>query len=172
MARPVDDETIATAENVFREYLRDRGLKYTYERQVLLQAVMRHDGHFEAEELLLRLRQQGLRVAKATIYRTLPLLVNCGIVKQVQLSNKQTHYEHTYGQDPHDHMICRRCGRIIEFDSEDVMRLRTMISARHSFYALSHRLAITGLCEACVKSCPVAAPPLQLPPAAARRGRP
>lgn len=63
------------------------------------------------------LREQGHRVAKATIYRTLPLLMNCGIVKQVQLGNKQAYYEHTYGQDPHDHMVCRRCSRIVEFDS-------------------------------------------------------
>src|SRR5438067_1851419 len=169
MAQPVAPEVITTAENVFREYLRDRGLKYTFERRVLLEGVMRRDEHFEVEQLLLELRQQGYRIGKATIYRTLPLLVNCGIVKQVQLGNKQTHYEHTYGQDPHDHLICRRCGRIIEFDSSDVNRLRTLIAARHNFYALSHRLVITGLCEACVKTCPVVARPIS--PAATRKGR-
>jgi len=167
MAKPAPDEVIRTAENVFREYLRDRGLKYTLERRELLEAVMRKDGHFEVEDLLLDLRQRGGRVAKATIYRTIPLLVSCGIVKQVQLSNKQTHYEHTYGQDPHDHMICRRCGRIVEFDSSDVARLRTLIAGRHDFYALSHRFAITGLCQGCVKACPVIGP---LPRVAGRRG--
>ncbi|MEE8169410.1 MAG: transcriptional repressor [Phycisphaerae bacterium] len=171
MAKPVADETIATAENVFREYLRDRELKYTYERRVLLGAVMRHDGHFEVEDLTLDLRQRGHRVAKATIYRTLPLLVNCGIVKQVQLSNKQMHYEHTYGQDPHDHMICRRCGRIIEFDSSDVARLRTLIGGQHDFYALSHRFSIMGLCKTCVETCPVAAAPIPASPKQSRRKR-
>ena len=95
MARPVGEDVISTAENVFIEYLKDRGLKYTYERRVLLEAVMRKDEHFEVEQLMIDLRQQGHRIAKATIYRTLPLLVNCGIIKQVQLGNKQTHYEHT-----------------------------------------------------------------------------
>src|SRR5262245_9990740 len=107
MAQPVRQEVITTAENVFREFLKDRGLKYTRERQVLFEGVMRKDEHFEVEQLFLELRQQGHRIARATIYRTLPLLVTCGIIKQVQLGNKQTHYEHTYGQDPHDHMICR-----------------------------------------------------------------
>jgi len=160
MAKPASAEQIQTAENVFREYLRDRGLKYTDERQELLQAVMRNDEHFEAEQLLLQLHQAGSRVAKATIYRTLPLLVSCGIVKAVQFSNDRVHYEHTYGQDPHDHMVCRRCGRIIEFDSSDVDRLRAALAARHGFYAVSHRLQIMGLCQQCVQSCPVVARPV------------
>lgn len=155
MARAASDDIIATAENVFREYLRDRGLKYTEERRDILRAVMRKDEHFEAEQLLLDMRQQAARVGKATIYRTLKLLVACGIVKEVHFSNKQVHYEHTYGQDPHDHMICRRCRRIIEFDAGDVVRLRTLLAAQHHFHALSHRFAIMGLCEACVRACPV-----------------
>ncbi len=155
MARAVSDNVIETAENVFREYLRDRGLKYTEERQAILRAVMKNDEHFEAEQLLLDMRQSGHRVGKATIYRSLKILVACGIVKEVHFSNKQVHYEHTYGQDPHDHMVCRRCGRIIEFDAAEVTRLRTLIAADHRFHALSHRFSIMGLCEACVRACPV-----------------
>lgn len=155
MARAVNDNVIETAENVFREYLRDRGLKYTEERQAILRAVMKNDEHFEAEQLLLDMRQSGHRVGKATIYRSLKILVACGIVKEVHFSNKQVHYEHTYGQDPHDHMVCRRCGRIIEFDAAEVTRLRTLIAADHRFHALSHRFSIMGLCEACVRACPV-----------------
>lgn len=157
MPQPADAEQIATAENIFHEFLRDRGLKYTDERERVLRAVMKNDEHFEAEELLLEMRQSGMRVGKATVYRTLKLLVACGIVKEVHFSNKQVHYEHTYGQDPHDHMVCRRCGRIIEFDAGDVLRLRTALAASRGFHALSHRFQITGLCEACVKSCPIGA---------------
>lgn len=153
---PADrDEIVRTAENLFREFLRDRGLKYTDEREDILGAVMGTDEHFEAEQLLFLMRQQNLRVGKATVYRTLKLLVECGIVKEVHFSNKQVHYEHTYGQDPHDHMVCRRCGRIIEFDAKDVARLRTLIAAEHRFHALAHRFQIMGLCETCTKSCPI-----------------
>jgi Fur family ferric uptake transcriptional regulator len=170
MAKAANEEMIRTAENVFREYLRDRGLKYTRERQAMLRAVMLCDKHFEAEELLLMMRQADVRVGKATIYRTLPLLVNCGIVKQVQFSNKRVHYEHTYGQDPHDHMVCRRCGRIIEFDASDVTRLRTILAARHEFHALSHRLQIIGLCNQCVRACPIGTRPILMP--SRRDGKP
>jgi len=154
MAKRLTNDEIATAENIFREYLRDRGLKYTRERKTLLREVLENRDHFEAEQLLIRLRQSGKRVAKATIYRTLPLLVSCGIIKQVQFGDKLTRYEHTFGQDPHDHMVCRRCHRIIEFSSQDIVRLRTVLASRYKFHALSHRMQISGLCWECVEACP------------------
>ena len=154
MAKQLTDEEIATAENIFKEYLRDRGLKYTRERHTLLHAVLDNPEHFEAEQLLVNLRQSGRRVAKATIYRTLPLLVSCGIIKQVQFGDKLTRYEHTFGQNPHDHMVCRRCHRIIEFNSQDVVRLRTVLASKYKFHALTHRFEIGGLCWECVKACP------------------
>jgi len=171
MPQPVDEELIRTAENVFREYLRDRGLKYTDERSLILHAVMRNPEHFEAEELLLGMRQHDARVGKATVYRTLRLLVACGIVREVHFSNKQVHYEHTYGQDPHDHMVCRRCGRIIEFDAAEVTRLRTILAAQFNFHALSHRFQVQGLCEACVKTCPVGVRPILIPSRASKGRR-
>ena len=152
MARPVNSNQIQPAEEAFRSHLSDRGLKYTNERRLVLQAAMRNDEHFEAEQLLLDMRQAAMRVGKATVYRTLKLLVDCGIVKEVPFSSKQVHYEHTYGQDPHDHMVCRQCGRIIEFDAADVMKLRTILAARHRFHAVSHRFQVIGLCEACEKT--------------------
>lgn len=159
MPQQVGEEIIRTAENVFREFLRDRGLKYTGERQHILQAVMRSTEHFEAEQLLLDMRQASRKVGKATVYRTLKLLVECGIVKEVHFSNKQVHYEHTYGQDPHDHMVCRRCGRIIEFDAADVVRLRAVLAAPMNFHVLSHRFQIIGLCQTCVTACPLGPEP-------------
>lgn len=151
MARQLTDAEISTAENIFREYLRSNGLKFTPERQTLLHEVLKTDRHFEAEEILISLRQSGSRVAKATIYRTLPLLVNCGIIKQAHFGEKHAHYEHAFGQVPHDHMVCRQCQRIIEFDSQEVARLRAEIAAQHDFHAVSHRFQIMGLCQACAR---------------------
>lgn len=159
MAKPLNEEEIRTAENIFREFLRDRGFKYTPERQTLLREVLSTDEHFEAEQLLISLRQQGKRVAKATIYRTLPLLVTCGIIKQVQFGDNLARYEHTFGHDPHDHMVCQRCRRIIEFDNSDVVRLRSVLAARHKFHGIAHRFQIIGLCLECVQACPAAQRP-------------
>jgi Fur family ferric uptake transcriptional regulator len=149
VARPLREDEIRTAESIFREYLRDHGLKYTPERAMLLQEVLSNPEHFEAEQLLISLRQAGKRVAKATIYRTLPLLVDCGIINQVQFGDTMAHYEHTFGQPAHDHMVCRRCRRIVEFDSSEVLRLREEISGRHNFEPISHRFQISGVCAQC-----------------------
>jgi len=154
MAKQLTEEEIATAENIFQEFLRERGLKYTRERCLVLREVLENRDHFEAEQLLIDLRQGGRRVAKATIYRTLPLLVSCGILRQVQFGDKLTRYEHTFGQSPHDHMVCRRCHRIIEFSSNDIVRLRTVLAARHKFHAQSHRFQISGLCSNCIEASP------------------
>jgi Fur family ferric uptake transcriptional regulator len=146
------NETIRTAEEIFRAFLRGRGLKYTPERRTLLLAVLGNEDHFEADELLITLRQAGKRVAKATIYRTLPLLVDCGLIRQVQFGDKLARYEHRWGHAPHDHMVCQRCQRIIEFDNAEIARVRSKIAARYKFRVLSHRFQMTGLCRECLES--------------------
>ena len=155
MARAGAEKNVQTAENVFRDFLHDRGLKYTGERKKIVRAVMMTDQHFEVEELLRLMWEDDNRVGKATVYRTLKLLVECGIVKEAHFSNKQVHYEHIFGEAPHDHMICRRCGRIIEFDAGNVLQLTAAAAAEHGFHAIAHRFQIIGLCKTCVESCPV-----------------
>jgi Fur family ferric uptake transcriptional regulator len=154
MSHPSSHDDLQAAEDIFRAYLRKRGLKYTRERRAVLRGVMRDEHHFEAEQLLVDLRAGGERVARATIYRTLPLLVDCGILKQLQLGGKQARYEHTYGHTPHDHMVCTRCGRIIEFDNSEVASLASAVAGPHNFVALTHRFQIVGLCADCAKGSP------------------
>jgi Fur family ferric uptake transcriptional regulator len=143
------DTSAAKAEAAFRAHLRRRGLKYTRERQAILQAVMRNEQHFEAEELLWSMRRQDVRVGKATIYRTLPLLVDAGIIREVIYGEKHAHYEHTFGHAPHDHMICRSCGQVIEFDSKKVLELIEQLCGRERFEPLYHRFQISGRCDRC-----------------------
>lgn len=145
--------------DVFRAYLKGRGIKCTGARRTILDAVLQLHEHFEAEQVLYLLREQGLKVSKATVYRTLPLLVDCGILKQVRFDVKQAHYEHAFGEGPHDHMVCRRCGRILEFASDDVLALCTQIAQRQHFHIISHRFQLSGLCWECSINCPVATMP-------------
>ncbi len=139
----------AAAEDTFRRYLRERGLKNTPERQAVLAAAMSIGEHFEAEQLLLYMRGQGWRVAKATVYRTLPLLADCGILSRVRFGEQQLHYERTYGREPHDHMLCRLCGRIIEFDSAEIDALRQALALQYQFQDIGHRFQIVGVCRDC-----------------------
>jgi len=145
--------------DTFRAYLRQNGIKRTKARDRILQAVLELDEHFEVEQVLYQLREKGEKVGKATVYRTMPLLVDCGVLKQVRFDVKQAHYEHAFGEDPHDHMVCRRCGRIIEFASDEVLALRERLGRRHHFHIISHRFQLSGLCWDCSIKCPVALAP-------------
>jgi Fur family ferric uptake transcriptional regulator len=149
MPEPATFEKVHRAEVAFQSFLRTKGLKLTRSRREILLAVMTQSNHFQAEELLLEMRQGGRQVAKATIYRTLPLLAEAGIIKRVRLGPDMIHYEHCYGEPPHDHLICENCGEVTEFESSEVIRLLEGIARRHSFEPLSHRVQIVGMCRRC-----------------------
>jgi len=156
MARKISAKMREQAKDAFLAYLRDRGVKNTSQRRAVLDAVLDFSDHFETEQVLYLLRERGARVGKATLYRTLPLLVDCGILKQVRFDVKQAYYEYAFEEDPHDHMVCRRCGRITEFASEELLDLGRQIAKRHHFHVISHRLQLSGLCWECSIACPVA----------------
>lgn len=154
------EQRAAELHDAFRRHLKTHGIKYTAARQKVLDAATGLSHHFEAEEVLYLLRERDVKVSKATVYRTLPLLVDCGILKQVRFDVKQAHYEFAFGEAPHDHIVCQRCGRIIEFSSDEVIELRTRIAQRYHVHAITHRFQISGLCWECSIKCPVAAAPL------------
>ena len=101
-------------EKMFRQFLDGDGLKFTPERRLILQEVFRNHRHFEADDIVIGLRNRGSRVSRASIYRTLHLLVGSGLLINVYSAEKHGHYEHTFGHDHHDHLICTECGRMIE----------------------------------------------------------
>src|SRR5690348_8341910 len=130
---------------IFRRYLHGRKLKFTPERAMILDAVLRQTGLFEAEKLILELQRLGHRASRATTYRTLSHLQDAGILKQVFFDNKQSYYEVIAGRQTYDYLICVATGRVIEFNSEKVRRLCEEICREHGFDPLSHQLHIYGI---------------------------
>jgi Fur family ferric uptake transcriptional regulator len=132
-----------TPENVFREFLRQHKLKYTTERLAILNSVQKFGRPFEAEELLLTLREADHRVSKATIYRTLKHLLDAGLLKQVHFGGpKQAHYDFINPTQAHDHLLDLDTGKIIPFSSEQVIKLREEIAKKMGFTSLSHHFQI------------------------------
>ena len=131
--------------SVFRRFLHSRDLKYTAERADVLQAIIDHDDVFEAEELLLEMRTRGHRVSKATIYRTLRLLQEAGIITQALFDAKQAHYQLIYGREPRDFMVCLRTGRTIDFRSPELIELRDRICKELGWQAAGHRFQIYAI---------------------------
>ena len=130
---------------IFRRYLHGRKLKFTPERAMILDAVLRQKGLFEAEKLLSELDRLGHRASRATTYRTLSHLQDAGILKQVFFDNKQSYFEVIAGRQAYDYLICVATGRVIEFSSEKVKKLREEICREHGFSPLSHQFHIFGL---------------------------
>lgn len=139
----------AAEEVIFREFMVRRGLKFTTERQLILKEVFSIHEHFEADDIADGLKREGERVSRASIYRTLPLLVESGLLREVHSSEKHSHYEHVFGHKHHDHLICTKCGRTIEFSDDRIEGLQNRVCEKHGFLATAHSLEIIGVCAEC-----------------------
>lgn len=135
----------------FLGYLRSRRQRVTSERLVLFDEIYRQHGHIDAEELLAALKEQGHKISRATVYRNLDVLVACGLVRKQRLGRDRFLYEHLHGGQSHDHLVCGRCGRVVEFVSPGIAALQAGICRAHGFSPDHHQLQILGLCVACAE---------------------
>ena len=133
----------------FVQFVRDRGLRLTSERLALFDEIYTQHGHIDAEELLRKMKEHGLKTSRATVYRNLDLLVECGLVRKQRLGGKRHLYEHVHVGQRHDHLVCRECGRVVEFVSPGIEAMQREICRAHGFEPASQSLQIVGLCTAC-----------------------
>jgi len=135
---------------LFSRYLREQGLPVTQQREAVAEVVFSSDEHLSVDDIEQRLREEGEKLGKATIYRTLDLLVKSKLVEEHDFGEGFKRYEHRLSQQPvHQHLICLECGKVIEFQSDDVAKIEAEITARHGFRPTRHRLEIYGLCREC-----------------------
>lgn len=136
--------------HLFRRYLRDQGLPVTQQRESIAEVVFTSSDHLSVEDIELRLREQGERIGKATIYRTLEMLVKSGLVAEHDFGEGFKRYEHLFGQQPvREHLICTECGKVEEFASPELLRLQETEARRRGFQPARYRLQIYGLCASC-----------------------
>lgn len=136
----------------FLRFLRDRGHRVTSERLALFDEIFSQHGHIDAEELLAGAKARGLKISRATVYRNLDLLVECGLARKQRLGRNRFLYEHLHGGQQHDHLVCSRCGRVVEFVSAGIAALQAEICRAHGFVPKGFSLQITGLCNPCAES--------------------
>ncbi len=143
-------ETSLSPQERFEEFLQSRGKRVTRQRRVIVDYVAGRHEHFDAEQLLADLRKTpaGSRASRPTVYRTLAEMVDAGLLKKMILDGRAV-YEHDYGYPQHDHLYCIGCRRLIEFTSDELVRMRDAVAAQHQFRAQAHRLIVTGLCLDC-----------------------
>ena len=133
----------------FINYLKNEGLKLTPEREHVLEGVFSIHKHFNVDKLYDKLRMQHKRISRASIYRTIPLLIKSGLVNESLRCQNNASYEHTYGHDHHDHMVCIKCGRIIEFKDQKIEELQEAVCKKYGFKPIEHKLGIKGYCKKC-----------------------
>jgi len=133
----------------FAQYLNTRKLKLTPERKIILQEMLNSRGHVEAEDLLFNLKRKAKRTSRATVYRTLDLLVDSGLVRKVDLGHGHSHFEHVLGHAHHEHMVCLKCGKVIEFSDKGIERSMKKLCERSGFEHTSHHFQVFGLCKGC-----------------------
>jgi Fur family ferric uptake transcriptional regulator len=136
------------AKQKFLEFLGTKNLRVTSQRQAIVETVFATVEHFTADQLLEWSRQRDRSVSRATVYRTLPLLTESGLVREMDFGKDQKYYDPNYAEHPnHNHIICEDCQKIVEFESKKIERIETQISQELGFSITSQRVQLTGACE-------------------------
>ena len=139
------------AQKFFIDYLKQNDLKNTPERMIILQEILNLDKHFEAENLFEHIKTMNIKVSRASIYRTLDLLVQCGLVNKINFDNSCYFYETTMNKSSHDHFICNKCGNIIEFYYPELENIHKKLTEKFDLYINDYSHQIYGLCKDCKK---------------------
>jgi len=131
----------------FEEYVRRHGLKSTAQRDAIVDMFLKSSGHMSIDDLLAKVRKKSPRVGYATVYRTLKLLTDCGIAAARQFGDGQTRFEVMGDHAHHDHLICVKCGLILEFENEAIEKLQEDTAQRlGGFTLVRHKMELYGLC--------------------------
>jgi Fur family ferric uptake transcriptional regulator len=143
-------EVTHSPESKFREYLasRPKPQRYTEQQRDMVRYIFSKHNHFDADQLIDNLKQDGFQVSRATVYRTLAKLVDAGLLRRLEVGTR-TFYEHDYGYPQHEHMYCQVCRKMIEFQTPALEEAIQDVCARHGFQTSGHTFIIQGICSEC-----------------------
>ncbi|MCP2520587.1 transcriptional repressor [SCandidatus Aminicenantes bacterium Aminicenantia_JdfR_composite] len=141
---PFEDER-----QIFENYIRSKNLKQSKQRMQILEIFLKTEKHLTAEELYRLVKRRFPSIGYATIYRTLKLLCDCGICSELRLDDGTIRYEHLYGHEHHDHLICIKCGKFVEVVDPEIEKLQEKLAKKEGFILKRHRLQMYGICKEC-----------------------
>lgn len=139
------------AKTLFKEFLALKNLKLTSEREKIVEVIFAIKHHIDVLHIYdeVRKRFKDTTISLATIYRTIPLLEEAGLLKSFHAKGDQKVYECVFGVDHHDHIICVTCGHITEFVCSEIESYQNKVAKQHGYRLLDHRLELFGLCKTC-----------------------
>ena len=148
----LDEATIETLQGKLTAYMDKNGLRSTAQRRAVTDVFFRSSGHLSIEDLLAMVRERDSKIGYATVYRTLKLLKECGIAYERHFGDGVSRYEIALEDEHHDHLICMECGKIVEFENEEIERLQDNLAKAHGFKLKRHTHELYGVCADCQKA--------------------
>lgn len=149
MKSVIDSNGSAAEEEVLRQFVARKGLRQSTSRVKILRVFAAHEGHVSAADLHELVKRKHREIGIATIYRTLKLLVEAGLAREIDLGDGTVRFEHSYRHEHHDHLICTKCGRLIEAVDSRIEELQEELAKQHGFVPDHHSLRIFGTCARC-----------------------
>lgn len=143
-------EVSQSPENKFREYLasRPKPQRYTDQQRDMVKYIFSQHNHFDADQLIEDMKREGFRVSRATVYRTLTKLVDAGLLRRLEIGPRMF-YEHDYGYPQHEHLVCQKCAKMIEFQDPGLEQIIADVCRQHNFQQTGHTFIIRGTCLDC-----------------------
>lgn len=148
---PKKKAEFAKEKEIFLEHIQKAGLRRTGQRDLIMDIFLRTEDHLTSEDLYWLVQKEDPTVGHTTVYRTLKLLTEAGLAREVRFGDNKTYYEHHYNHQHHDHMICTQCGKVIEFFSADIEDLQDQMAEKFNFQPTHHSLRMWGVCDECQK---------------------
>ncbi|MDQ3132103.1 MAG: transcriptional repressor [Acidobacteriota bacterium] len=147
MAKKVEE--FKTEKEIFLDHIQKAGLRRTAQRDLILDIFLRTEEHLTSEDLYWLVQKEDQSVGHTTVYRTLKLLTEAGLAREVRFGDNKTYYEHHYNHEHHDHMICTECGKVIEFFSAEIEAMQIAAAEKFGFLPTHHSLRLWGVCDEC-----------------------
>lgn len=144
----LEGATAADRFAIFKEHLRKSGLKSTSQRDVIARVFFASDRHISVEELYNEVKRVNARIGYATVYRTMKLLTECGLAIERHFRDGEARYERA-DDSHHDHLICETCGKIVEFEEEQIESLQRQVARKLGFELRGHKMELYGVCREC-----------------------
>jgi len=136
---------------LLENFIREKGMRYTPQREEVLRAFLSVEKHLSADELHKIVGRKNPGIGYVTVYRTMKLLAKAGLCDEIDFGDSVTRFEHRYAHRHHDHLVCMKCGKLIEVTNVRLEKLQDELAKKNNFIPLKHKLQIFGTCVVCSK---------------------